>query len=195
MLAQIEFVGDVVKVAQILGLAGKALLPMPLVEQFAREREAVGVAFGIEAAAGIAVPVPGATEIGGRVEHGGVDAEIDQPLDLVNACHAGADDDHLVMGFGVCHRFLLRNLVCVRLARLQSFLPTQATARDRITAARKCRSPGDLRYALPERGRQLPARGRTSTQSGQGASNWTGQGMAKPASWRLFPGVVSARRR
>src|SRR5262249_28071577 len=59
---------------------------------------------GIEAAAGIAVPVPCAAEIGGRFKHGGVDAEIDQPLDLVDAGHAGADDNDLVMGFGVPHQ-------------------------------------------------------------------------------------------
>ena len=39
VLAQVELVGDVVEVAQVLRLAGKALLPVPLVEQFARERD------------------------------------------------------------------------------------------------------------------------------------------------------------
>ncbi|MBA7638652.1 hypothetical protein ES703_46308 [subsurface metagenome] len=65
VFAQIELVGDVVQIPQVLGLAGEALLPVPFVEQFLRERKAVGVALGIEAAAGIAVPVPGAADVFG----------------------------------------------------------------------------------------------------------------------------------
>jgi hypothetical protein len=58
--AQIELVGDMIEVALGLRLSGKALLPMPFVEQFLRKRIAVGIALGIETRAGITVPVPGA---------------------------------------------------------------------------------------------------------------------------------------
>ncbi|MBA7472498.1 hypothetical protein ES707_07825 [subsurface metagenome] len=151
VFAQIELVGDVVQIPQVLGLAGEALLPVPFVEQFLRERKAVGVALGIEAAAGIAVPVPGAAEIGRRVEHGRVDAEIDEPFDLVDACDAGADDDHLVVGLGGCHCFLLRDVFLARakasLQSLHSVLPFRATVRvvcplrDRRRSAGACVEP------------------------------------------------------
>ena len=55
--------------------------------------------------AGIAIPIPGAAEIVGGIEHCRVDAEIDQPLDLVNYRHAGADHNDLVMALGFRHRF------------------------------------------------------------------------------------------
>ena len=66
VLAQVELVGDVVEVAQVLRLAGEPFLPVPLVEQLLRERVAVGVALRVEAGAGVAVPVPGAAEVGAR---------------------------------------------------------------------------------------------------------------------------------
>ncbi len=97
VLAQAELVGDVIEVAQVLGLAGKALLPVPLVEQLAREGVAVGIALRIEARAGIAVPVPGAAEIRGELQDRGLHAEVGQPLDLVDAADAGADDDDFVV--------------------------------------------------------------------------------------------------
>src|SRR6202020_3002141 len=62
--AQIELVGDMVQVTLGLGLAGEMLLPVPLFEQFLRERVAVGPAFGIEPGAGVAVPVPSAANAG-----------------------------------------------------------------------------------------------------------------------------------
>src|SRR5689334_19399231 len=140
VLPQAELVGDMIEIAQILGLAGEALLPVPFVEQFPREGIAVGIALRIEAAAGIAVPVPGAAEVGRRVEHGGIDAEIDQALDLVDAGHTGADHDHLVMGLAISHS-LLRNLsaaASARLAGLQSLLQGRSTGGDRMTGTREC---------------------------------------------------------
>src|SRR6185312_13471920 len=104
---------------------------VPFIEQFTREREAVGVAFGIETAAGIAVPVPGAAEIARRFEHGRVDAEIDQLLDLVNAGHAGTDNNHLIMGFGRSHHSLLRNFA---LGPMSSITISFADAGNRLRA-------------------------------------------------------------
>src|SRR5262249_29404153 len=98
---QVEFVRDVVQVAQILGLAGELLLPMPFMQELAREGVTVGVAFRIEAAAGIAVPIPGTAEIGRAFQDDRLDPEIDQPLDLVDARHPGADHDDLIVDHGL----------------------------------------------------------------------------------------------
>src|SRR6185295_12933153 len=87
-------------VAQVLGLAGEVLLPVPFVQKLAREGVAVGPALRIEARAGIAVPVPGAAEVAAGLEHGGLDAEVEQALDLVDAGDARADDDGFVV---LCH--------------------------------------------------------------------------------------------
>ncbi len=99
VLAQVELVGDEVQVAEVLGLRREALLPVPLVEQLLREGVAVGVALGVEAGAGIAVAVPGAAEISGRLEDRRLHTQILQTLDLVDAGDAGSDDDDFVMGF------------------------------------------------------------------------------------------------
>ncbi len=95
--AQVELVGDVVQVAQVLGLAGEALLPVPLLEQLLGEGVAVGDALGVEAGARVAVPVPGAAEVVPGLEHRGVHAQLDQPVQLVDAADAGTDDDRLVV--------------------------------------------------------------------------------------------------
>ena len=97
---QVEFFGDAIQVTQIFRLSGEAFLPMPLLEQFLRKRIAIGVAFGIEPRAGIAVPVPGAAEIGGGIQHQCIDPEVGQSLDLVDAGNTGADHDDFVVRFG-----------------------------------------------------------------------------------------------
>ena len=97
VFAQVELVRDVIEIAQVLRLPREALLPVPLVEQFLRERVAVGIALGIEPRTGVAVPVPGSAEIGSCLQHQRVDAEIGQPLDLVDAGHARTDHDDFVV--------------------------------------------------------------------------------------------------
>ena len=57
--AEVEFVGHTVEVALGLGLAGKVFAPVPLLQEFLRERIAVGITLGIETRARIAVPIPG----------------------------------------------------------------------------------------------------------------------------------------
>src|SRR5882757_5445174 len=91
--AQIELVGDVVEIAQRFRLAGKVLGPVPFLQQFLRERVAVGVTFRIEARAGITVPVPGAADIGAGLEHAYAQALFAQPVELIKPRHARADDD------------------------------------------------------------------------------------------------------
>src|SRR5882757_2069773 len=67
--AQIEFVGDMVAIAQRFRLAGEVLGPVPFLQQLLGEGEAVGIALRIEARAGIAVPVPGAADAGAGLEY------------------------------------------------------------------------------------------------------------------------------
>ena len=55
------------------------------------------IALGVEAGARVAVPVPRAAEVVAGLEHGGVHAQLEQPVQLVDAAHAGADDDDLVV--------------------------------------------------------------------------------------------------
>src|SRR5581483_7991077 len=57
------------------------------------EGVAVRVALRVEAAAGIAVPVPGAAHAGAGLEHAHPVAQLAQPVELVEARDAGADDD------------------------------------------------------------------------------------------------------
>ena len=75
--------------------------PLPFLQQLLGERIAVGPALRIEARAGIAVPVPGAADIGAGLEDFCAEPEPAQPVELVQAGDAGADDDdvrfHLVM--------------------------------------------------------------------------------------------------
>ena len=107
VFAQVELVGDVVQVAQVFRLTGEAFLPVPFIQQILGEREAIGVAFRVEAGSGIAVPVPGSAEIGGGLEHGGIHSEVGQKFDLIDSGHSGADDDYLVVRLGPVDHDLL----------------------------------------------------------------------------------------
>ena len=105
--AQVELVGDMVEVAQGLRLAGEMLGPVPFLQQFVGERVAVGIAFGIETCARIAVPVPGAADAGAGLEHPNASCpSCAQAIELVQAGNAGADDDGIIL-LGVRHSFSL----------------------------------------------------------------------------------------
>jgi hypothetical protein len=67
--------------------------PLPLLQQLLRKGEAVGITLGIEARAGITVPVPGAADVGAGLEYAGAEAKLAQPVELVHARQTGADDD------------------------------------------------------------------------------------------------------
>jgi hypothetical protein len=96
--AQVELVGEVVEVALGLRLAGETLLPIPFLEQLRREGIAVGIALRVEAGAGIPVPIPCAADAGARLEHPHLEAELAQLVELIEAGHAGADDDGVELG-------------------------------------------------------------------------------------------------
>ena len=93
---QVEFVGDVVAVAQRLGLGGEMLAPVPFLQQLVGEGEAVGPALGVEARSWIAVPVPGAADAVAGFEDVHRKSELAQPVELVHARKAGTDDADLV---------------------------------------------------------------------------------------------------
>ena len=95
--AQVELVGDEVEIAQGLGLAGEMLRPAPFLQELRREGVAVRVAFGVEARARIAVPVPGAADAGAGLEDPHAQPQLAQPIELAQARHARPDDDDVVV--------------------------------------------------------------------------------------------------
>ena len=94
--AQVEAVGDVVRVAQDLGLAGVALGPLPFLLQLVGERIGILHALDVAARARIAVPVPGAADARAALVHARRHAEPAQPMQHVEAGETGADDDRVV---------------------------------------------------------------------------------------------------
>src|SRR5262245_41513466 len=94
--AQVELVGDVVQVCQRVRLGGEMLLPVPFLHQLLGKRIAIGPAFGIEAGARIAVPVPGAADIGAGLEHPRGHAQLAQAVEHEYAGNPGANDDCVV---------------------------------------------------------------------------------------------------
>ena len=104
-VAQAELLDDEVQVRLGLGLAGEVLRPVPLGEQLGREEVAVGVALRVEAGARVAVPVPGAPDVGAGLDQADVEARLTQQVQLVDAGDPGADDDDLgVEGGARCRR-------------------------------------------------------------------------------------------
>ncbi len=93
--AQPEAIGDVVGVAQDLGLGGVALGPVPLLLELGRERVGVVERLDVAACAGIAVPPPRATDVAGRLEATDVESEPLEAVDRVHPGEPGADDDHV----------------------------------------------------------------------------------------------------
>src|SRR5262249_6420484 len=87
-----------------LRLRREVLRPVPLVQQLLAEGVAVGVALGVEAAARVAVPVPGAADPGAGLEHPHPLADLPEAIDLVEAGDAGADDDGVEVEIARCHR-------------------------------------------------------------------------------------------
>ena len=97
---QVELVGDVLEVAQCLRLRREAFAPLPLLEEFVGERVPVRVALGVEPRAGIAVPVPRTADVAAGLEAADRQAELTQPVELVEPGDAGSDDDGVVRAHG-----------------------------------------------------------------------------------------------
>src|SRR6266851_3182212 len=93
--AQVELVRDVIEVTLVLRLTGKMLLPVPFLQQFLRERISVGFTLGIEAAARVAVPIPGAAHAAAILVEPHREAELAQAVHLIQAGNPGADDNRV----------------------------------------------------------------------------------------------------
>src|SRR4029078_10258684 len=92
---QVELVSDEVAIAQRLGLRGKMLAPFPLAQQLLGKRIAVRPAFGIEARAGLAIPVPGPADVAAGLEHAHRQAKRAQAMQLVHAGQTGTYDNRV----------------------------------------------------------------------------------------------------
>ena len=95
---EVEPVGDVVQVPEDLGLRRVALAPGPLLLELVGERIRVGHALDVAAGARVPVPVPGAADVVGGLDHPHREAELTQPVKHVEARRAGTDDDGVVRG-------------------------------------------------------------------------------------------------
>ena len=169
---EIEPVGDVLQILERLGLGLEMLLPVPLLQQLVGESVAVGVALGVEARAGIAVPVPGAADVGPRFEHAHRKSQLPQPVKLVNAGDARADDDRVVArrlavparcAIGLRRRHILAPRLHPRLRGI--IVRTSAAANPSNRNAGQPRSPPHVRG----RARVEPARLQLSHQQARQA--------------------------
>ena len=106
--AQIIFVGDQVQIAFGFRLRREMFGPMPFLKQFLIEGIAIGIAFRIEAAARIAVPIPGTTHPRAGFKHARLHAQLAQPDQLIKPGHAGTDDNGIVIQPLVAARRLVR---------------------------------------------------------------------------------------
>src|SRR4051812_22480385 len=97
---QVKLIGNIIQVALGLRLSGEMFLPIPFIEQFLGEGIAVCPAFGIEAGAGIAVPIPSTADGGTSLEHPRCHAELAQPVELIKPGDAGTDHDRVEIQSG-----------------------------------------------------------------------------------------------
>ena len=97
VFAQVEFVRHIVEIFFVLRLAGIMLLPIPLLQQFFRPRIAVGLALGIEAAAGVAIPIPRAAHAVSILIAAYREPKLPQAVELIQAGHPGTDDNRVIV--------------------------------------------------------------------------------------------------
>src|SRR6185437_11448653 len=91
---QIVALGDMLQIAQDLGLLGIALRPLPLLQQLFVPGEAIDVGIAVAARAGIAVPVPGAADGFACLVGAHLEAKlVAQRFEHMDAGEACADDD------------------------------------------------------------------------------------------------------
>ena len=92
---KIEPIRDMVRITQDLRLRGIAFGPVPLL--FQRAVELIGVLHALDVASrtGIAVPVPGAADPVRLLVDSGGETQSAQPVQHVEPCEAGPDDNHV----------------------------------------------------------------------------------------------------
>src|ERR1700682_3948257 len=93
MFSDVVFERDLLEVVEQFLALGE--IPRPWISR--AERERIGMVRRIDAAAGVAVDVPGAAELGVLLDEGGGDAERAERYAERNGADAGADDQHLLL--------------------------------------------------------------------------------------------------
>ena len=96
--AQVEAVGNVIGILENLGLGGEALTPLPLGQQFGRERIGIVEALHIAARAGIAVPEPGAADVRCGLEAEGCEPHFAEFIVRIEPGKAGTDHRNIDCG-------------------------------------------------------------------------------------------------
>ena len=157
--AQIELVGDVIEVAFCLGLGGKMLAPMTFLQQFLREGIAVSPTFGVEAGAGIAVPVPGTADAGTGLEYPHPQTELAQLVELIEPGNSGADDDGVEIGARFGSSFVRERLQCNHVNLLVRRRAGQIPAIIQAAAMANCPRVGPRPTALRGSTLRPPRRG------------------------------------
>ena len=124
--AQIVFIGDQVQIAFGFRLRREMLGPMPFLQQILVEGIAIRIAFRIEAAARIAVPIPGAANTRACFKHARLHAQLAQPDQLIEPGHAGTDDNGIIIEPLVAARRPVRFHHCAHVVNSHPFQVTLA---------------------------------------------------------------------
>src|SRR6267378_2837823 len=93
--AEVKAVGHMVDITQDLRLRAVALRPMPILLQLVGKGIRILHAFDVAAAPWIAIPVPGAANIGAGLEGAHSEAEFTQSINCVETADSSADDNRI----------------------------------------------------------------------------------------------------
>src|SRR5262249_2976194 len=93
---ELEPVRHMIEVAQDLRLRRVLLGPLPVLLELGGERVGVRQTLHVAAGAGVAVPEPGAADAVGCLDDARAQAELAQPVELVQPGEAGSDDDGVI---------------------------------------------------------------------------------------------------
>src|SRR5437016_10541669 len=94
---QVKLVRHIVEVALGLRLPRIMFAPVPFLQECLRERIPIGIALGVEARPGVAVPIPGATHATALLEGPNREPTLTQPIQRIESGHPCADEDHIVL--------------------------------------------------------------------------------------------------
>src|SRR5262249_45445241 len=95
---QVEAVGNVVGIGEDFRLGRVFLRPVPFLIQLLRKGKRVLHAFDVATRAGIAIPVPGATDAAPGLKNARREAEPAQSMQHIHAGESGADNHGVVTG-------------------------------------------------------------------------------------------------
>src|SRR6267143_4794528 len=103
--AQVKLIRNIIEVAFILRLTRIMFFPVPLLQEFLRERIPVGITLGVEARPGVAVPIPGAAHATSLLEGPNREPKLTQTVQRIESCHPGTDDKHIALFNVLTHVF------------------------------------------------------------------------------------------